>query len=220
MNRLGTYPTGPGFTWSFRNKLSRRRRLPIWTLLWLTHHEKGQQKSLKLQSSKSLLELFKFTKVMSFLEVRRKLRFFEAVEVLKNKKHFIILSFCYSHRNSNNISTPQNMYTMTMETIFWFLRLRWEITFTIKIYKFDDLLLWPSIPECSLFCIALCRNQYLEFSFQNCNPDVTFLCRIHPKGRHVKDMVYNEWFRWLWTYPWGGGCRTAHHHAGLLSYVL
>lgn len=49
------------------------------------------------------------------------------------------------------------MYTMTTETIFWFLRFRWEITFTIKIYKFDDLLLWPSIPECSLFfhCFVL-----------------------------------------------------------------
>lgn len=116
MNRLGTYPTGPGITWSFRNKLSRRRRLPIWTLLWLTHHEKGQQKSLKLQSSKDLLELFKFTKVMSFLELRRKLKFFEAVEVLKNKKHFIILSFCYSHRNSNN--TPPKICTQWLRKLY------------------------------------------------------------------------------------------------------
>lgn len=140
----------------------------------MTHHEKGQQKSLKLQSSKDLLELFKFTKVISFLELRRKLRFFKAIEDLKNKKHFIILSFCYSHRNSNN--TPQICTQWLRKLYFDFSDLGGKLLSPLRFINlmtssYD--LQFLSVP---CFWTALCCNQYLEFFFFRI---VTLVLQLH-----------------------------------------
>lgn len=161
--------------------------------------EKGQEKSLKLQSSKDLLELLKFIKVTSFLKLRWKITFLEVVEILRNKKETFSIVSCHFIIHIQVTIIPPHTHTPCTQRL-------WKLYFDFSDlggdlpspFSFIDLLtfsyvLWFSSVPC--FCTSLWHNQYLETFFRIANTGATFGYRIPPRGHHVRDLDIMNGFR-------------------------